>query len=188
MKTEEFTLSESEDAATFRENIKGWVSKSGRFSVDTESSERLARYDGCTHIRCECGELTEKTWTRCAECREKGRHERWLQKPVGEWDGEGIIFSEILNDYLDADEVADKEEEFGPLDLVICDPIKLGHIDDEHLADELCLEDGHADLPTHVADAVEALNIELDKMKPVTWCSGRYRVMSEEDSTPSISK
>lgn len=169
-------LPDSPDAATHRSDIRGWIDRHGKFFGDEPDSERLARWSGSTHSECECGAITKKSWTKCDACRENSRHERWLKMPVGEWDGNGIIYSDILNEYLEYWEVEEKEKEMGPLDLILCDPVKLRLIDEECWCDELALEDGYAELPEHVLNAIKALNKEIEKMKPVTFQPGKYRI------------
>lgn len=175
----EIITNENPMTATWRDDVRGWVSADGKYYGAGPEAERLARWSACTHVRCGCGLLVEKRWTHCEWCREKNRHERWEKLPVGNWGGTGIIYSDRLGDYMDADEVEENKEEHGDLDLIICDPIRLRHIEEEDWHDDLATEDGCEDLPQAVLDAIDALNREIDKMDAVTWAPGRFRIPND---------
>ena len=72
----------SEEAAQ-QVTVTGWQSRNGRFYG---SDEHLARWDGCTHLTCECSNEVEKSWTKCGDCRDKAGLERYLALPFQEWD------------------------------------------------------------------------------------------------------
>ena len=62
---------DSDEAAQYKTNLSGWVSRDNHFFGE---DEHMARYVGCTHRKCEdCGEPTEKGWLVCDNCREKRR-------------------------------------------------------------------------------------------------------------------
>jgi len=68
-KTKEMVMFNSDQAAQFRTNLSGWVSRNGRYFGN---DERAARYDGCTHTICEdCGNPVDRGYLICQECREK---------------------------------------------------------------------------------------------------------------------
>jgi hypothetical protein len=58
---------QSPQAATFRTELEGWVSRHGIFYGDNEYA---ARFNGCTHGICACGQLREKNYASCKACRQ----------------------------------------------------------------------------------------------------------------------
>jgi hypothetical protein len=65
MEDEKVIMYDSQEAATHRTDISGWVSRDGGFYAD---NEHLARWAGCTHMTCECGKPYIKGKVRCDEC------------------------------------------------------------------------------------------------------------------------
>jgi len=82
-------LEDEDGAAFYRTNISGWVSRLGNFYGDDKNSERMARYNGCTHRMCSCGQLIAKEYgyTKCPKCRENIYREIWEKREGKEWDG-----------------------------------------------------------------------------------------------------
>ncbi len=180
MRTESpMVLDTSPEAATYRTDIKGWVSRDGLFFGDGAQGERTARYSGCTHKQCECGAVAEKHRIRCDACQEKHTRADYEKLPLIEWDGETplCIFrgdtyfwsADDLDLYCDTNDVRSTD-----LMLVICDPVNLHEVDIDYWSDELP-EDG--DLPTPVEDALTALNKAIrEHGKCSAWYGGNQRV------------
>ena len=55
----------SAEAATYKTDLKGWVSRDGMYFGE---NERTARWSGCTHMTCVCGAVHEKGRTVCRSC------------------------------------------------------------------------------------------------------------------------
>lgn len=77
-----------DESATYRTDIKGWVSSKGHYYG---KDEHLARYDGCTHKECECGESMEKKYTICENCRYLKYKENYSKYPIETWEDEKPI-------------------------------------------------------------------------------------------------
>ena len=145
-------LNTSDEAATFRTNISGWVSRRGLFTGDNKQSERLARLDGCTHILCECGKPAEKLRVKCEECWKAERDKRFASLEKKPWDGKTPLC--IWDDdryFWCEDDLFDYCFDLGlkPSDikLVICEPVYVSEIEpNDHysndLPDEGEVEDG----------------------------------------------
>lgn len=182
MNEKQMILDSSPEAATYRTDIKGWVSRTGRFFGD---DERLARFDGCTHRTCEdCGGPAEKSYIACVECRGKRAVARYLAMPKKEWDGHGYVYSEAADEYFDADQLKEycEENDLAPEDLrlVICEPNYARQIDEEDVANDNLTEDG--DLPIEIAEALEALNkVIRDCATPISWGPGKYAMMETQN-------
>src|ERR1700733_3026068 len=86
MSEEKRIMYDSQEAATYRTDIKGWVSKDGLFYGDNPSSEHGARWSGCTHMVCECGNVYGKGRVRCDSCQAKITSEKYYALPMIEWD------------------------------------------------------------------------------------------------------
>ncbi len=169
---------DSDKAAKFVTNIEGWVSPDGRFYG---KDEMLARYNGCTHRPCEeCGESTEKMYTHCAPCREQRAIARYNEKPKKEWDCKAMLYSEVTEKYLYAedDSVACFLEEMTAEEgrIVICDPQFLSTIaPDDHWQDVIPEDFIIEDVATEaLLDAVFDLNNMILKHGPVSWVPGKY--------------
>ena len=166
------------DEAAHIATVTGWVSRQGRFYGE---AERLARYDGCTHDTCECGNEHEKHLACCNTCRDEHRLKRYNAMPFKEWDGETPLakheddryfFSEDdLLDYCDSNDV-DPED----LRLVICQPNYAHEITGEYFSDDLPEDQDIGDVWPELADAIEKANELIRKRdKPLSWSEGKFR-------------
>ena len=178
MGSEEVVMRDSAEAAQWKTGISGWVSRHGRFYGDNPDSEQVARFDGCTHVKCiRCGEPVQKGWTACSECRSKRNMEKFLAMLESEWDGKAMLYSETEDRYFpdaeSAEEFADDEGgTVNDLRLVICEPVYTKPLDPDYFSDDLP-EDG--DLPQTVEDAVVAFNKAVEGVV-LSWVPGKARL------------
>lgn len=173
MKTEEVVvMSDSPEAATFRTDISGWVSRDGRFFGD---DERLARWAGATHAPCSgCGAMTSKHYTVCDSCRCKRDIAQYDAMPKKEWDGTTPLYSQADDKYFfgDVEEYCEDEDRtIEDLRLVICEPVYGRPIESDYFCDELP-EDG--EVPDVIAVAMDALNTAIKEAGPLSWVPGKY--------------
>ncbi len=179
-------LPTSAEAATYRTDIKGWVSRSGRYFGD---DERLARYDGCTHNACtSCGAPAEKYHLYCDACQAKRDAERWEALPVADWDGETPLCLYRGDTYLyDIDQVrdyaAENDMKVSELRLVLCKPVYAHYLDIAEWVDDL--PEGK-DGPSWLEAAVDAFNevIAKHRKEPVGWRHGKQRVVLADEVAP----
>lgn len=153
-------MRDSPEAAQYRTDLKGWVSRDGFYFGDGPQGERKARYSGCTHVPCDrCGAPTPRGYTQCRDCRELTYIAKYEAMPRAEWDGKAILYSEARDQYYstpdDAAEDLEEDQTLADLRLVICTPNYVRQIEADYVCDELP-EDG--DVPDAVADAMEAFN------------------------------
>lgn len=172
MKDEKIIVYDTQEAATFKTGISGWVSSSGRF---WGKDEHMARYDGCTHMKCECGNLMSRGWLKCESCRSKQSKENYLKlpyeewdfkKPVVEWGGDEYFFDiDYLNDYMYDNEIEE-------IDLLICEPIGYRQIDGETVTG-----DAHEDWEPskELEDKIKEFNDYLSTLPPHSWGHGKIR-------------
>lgn len=175
----EIIMADSDEAAEYRTNICGWVSRHGNYYG---KDERMARYDGATHNECpDCKEPIEQVRARCVGCQNIADITRYNKKEHKEWDGKTPLYSEWLNEYIfdDPHEFLDEqianggvECDIGDLRLRICEPKQLSQIDEDHWCDDLP-ED--YDLPADAAGALKAFNEALNDVGTVSWWPGKYR-------------
>lgn len=179
---DQIILPTSPEAASYRTDIKGWISRNGRFYGDGSGGERTARYDGSTHNICiRCGSHCEKGWTSCQGCRDVLDHERWEKLELVEWDGvtpltlykgdQYFFDTESIYDYAETNDLKVSE-----LDLVICIPNLAREVDQDYWCDEIA-EDG--ELPSWLEDALEQFNkiIREHQNEPLSWYPGKQRVI-----------
>lgn len=179
MSEKEVILYDSDKATRYVTGISGWVDRNGLFYGDNKDSERGARYSGCTHRICKCGNQMEKRYTACAVCRENAAVERHKKRERKEWDENRPAYSEAcdryfyswddIEDYLMDCEPCSKED----LRLIICQPVYLTQIDTDYWEGDLP-EDG--EVPDAVVEALNALNRAIEQAEPVAWEPGKYAV------------
>lgn len=187
MKTEkeEVVLSTSDEAAKFVTGISGWVSRHGRF---WGKDEKMARYDGCTHNVCDCGNLIEKGYTYCEACRQKDRDDIFNHFEKVEWDGETPIC--IFDDdqfFFDYDGLNEwcEEHECKPQDLqlVLCKPIYASRIDDDMYCDDLPEDTMLEDVSSELASRIKELNDWIEESKIIlSWQASKIAVTISESN------
>jgi hypothetical protein len=138
-------------------------------------NEHSARWNNCTHMKCECGGIREKHYTVCEKCRNNNKisaykalpFEEWDgKKPVVIWDGDEYFFDEdSLIDYMIDNELED-------IDLLICKPIGYSEIDFGYWGED-AYEDWNP--PKELQQKVYELNKLLSSLKPHSWEPGKIR-------------
>ena len=182
MKETPMILNSSDEAATFVTGISGWKSRLGHFFGDNAGAERAARYDGCTHVACDCGVPVEKGYTRCRSCRESAVVKKYRAMPTKRLEGTSFLYSESHDRFFDdweavLDYCAD-EEDCNPEDLllVICEPQCANEIDGtEYYCDDLPEDCTLEDCDKGLAALSDELNKYIREEKPVLgWFPGKF--------------
>jgi hypothetical protein len=162
-----------EDSATYKTNIKGWVSSTGRFFGENEDA---ARYDGCTHRPCvQCGKPTKKHYYKCEYCRRKEELDRYYAMPKKQWDGEAVLYSDAYDEYYpDIHNVINAAEDYGitlsELRIVICEPVYPKPLTSSYFEDEMVEDD---ELPYELIEALEQFN-DAVKNVLISWEPGHF--------------
>jgi len=178
---------DSDKAAIFEERtIKGWWSVKSSAAGKSrfwDKDERMARWDGCTHKKCECGEVHSKRWTCCKKCRDKKKRERFNKLPVIEWDGITPIcsYDDDRFFFYESDLIEYcQEHNCKPDDLmlVICEPIYPSQIDTDYWCDELGEDE---EMPSDILEALDSLNEIISTADPLSWQQGEKRIKVKED-------
>lgn len=181
--TEKLVIMEDSPEAASIKTVTGWVSRTGHFWGD---DERMARYDGSTHKRCECGEIIEQR-SYCRKCSDRKEVERWQAMPEAEWNGSDYLYSQTADQYFRdeqeiADYCADCDEPCTPDDLrlVICTPNYLREVDLCEYNSEEMPEDGDESCFTEdVQEALEALNKAIRESRTpaqaISWSPGKTK-------------
>lgn len=181
---EEIILTNSPEAAQHAKHISGWVSRHGIFFG---KDERSARYNGCTHVKCDCGKPVDKGRLACSECWERKAQEAYDKKPKAEkW--EYPIYSDNFDKYFwDEDQVRDFcdgesddiEKGIKDLRLLTCIPVLAGQIDPWDYYHEDLPEDAD-DVPKELREAFDRLNEDIrDCEIPLSWRPGKEAVVLE---------
>ncbi len=155
------------DEACVPYTMNGWKSSKNRFYAE----ESVARYDGCTHRKCECGGIMTKWKSKCDNCSWEIRKQKYMDYPYQEWTGEGPICIFDGDKYFyDEGEVEDycEEQECAPSDLmlVICKPNFVREIDGSYFSEAL---NEDAELPKLLQDKLNEFNSFLKTLVPVSW-------------------
>ncbi len=172
----EIILPDDPRAAEFK-TITGWVSRSGQF---WKNDERMARYDGSTHSRCQtCGETCSKSSLYCDKHLRERELEKYAARPVKSWDDTCMLYSETLDRYFSEpaeviDWLRDEDSGASPADLrlVLCDPEYPDAPDPANYYCDKLPESG--DVPDEVAEAFEVLARTLKKCGPMSWFPGEF--------------
>lgn len=169
MTDKEMILNSSEEAASIQ-TVTGWVDRHGRFWGD---DERMARWAGCTHIKCgQCGKPVEKSWLNCPDCREATQDVLWYSFKQKPWDGTTPVCIHDGDQYFfDDGEFYDwcVDEGVNPSDvkLVHCDPHFAKQVEEDNWCDDLP-EDG--ELPSEIQAALDEFNAKIRACKePLSW-------------------
>lgn len=185
MSDKKIILEDSADAAVFEtREVEGWWStdpQTGRI-LFWENDERMARWHGCTHKKCECGNIYRKN-SYCEQCQARRELEKYSKYEVVEWDEDTPLFVHEYEHYVfDADDLFCfcSENELNPADLtlLLCDPV-YPHMVFPDYWEECLPEDG--ELPDEIQTALDAFNEVIKNSKPTCWYPGKKRVVLPEN-------
>lgn len=178
----EIILKDDSRAATYRTDIKGWVSRDGFFFGDNKDSEYAARNKGATHNKCSCGSvypIRGVYYTLCPDCRNKAKRARYEKLELVEWDEQTPLCLYDDDKYFYCvDEVIEYCEELdiepASLMLVLCkkaDPptIDIDNYAPDHLAEE-------QETPIEAYGLCDEFNKALAEIWPESWVGGNKRV------------
>jgi hypothetical protein len=149
------------------------------------ATERAARWASATHARCsECQQPNEKRYTICSACREKrsvAKHAARKRKP---WDGEQMVYSEVLDRYfVSPDDAMGAAEDDGSslydLRMLLCEPVYPRRLEPDYFCDDLP-EDG--DMPDDVLEAIDVFN-EAVKGIVLSWRPSEIALLLEDETT-----
>jgi hypothetical protein len=164
------------EAAIFRDDVKGWVSRDGLFFGEGKEAEHLARNQGCTHVKCkECGELHPAHYTRCKKCRDKSELERFLSLPEIAWNGSDLLYSIALDKFFDSvedvDDYIEPGKSYSDIRLVACEPVYMPELDDDFFSGI-----GNGDqFPEKINEAIDQFNSAVKGIR-ITWRPGKKRI------------
>lgn len=172
----------SDDTAAQIKTVTGWVSRDGRF---WGNDEHMARYSGCTHRKCECGNVIERGYIKCGSCSNKENEVRYFKMPFKVWDGNSAVYCETCEHYFfNEDELVEYCEENNilllDLRLVICEENYFNEVDYEYWNDILP-DDSDGDLPKELEDALAALNSVIKTLPAASYAPGKYRTSISEN-------
>lgn len=178
-------LPDSDAAAHYATNIKGWVDRHGRYWGDNEN---LARRQGSTHVTCaECDHIIPaRSWATCETCRKKKKIELYNKKEKQEWDGSTPLYSDALDSYFfDKDELTDylydNDCSVESLRLIICEPNYYQALDVDYFCDNL---PDDQDPPDELLTAISELNETLKLLPVPSWSPGKCAAIITNAAEP----
>jgi hypothetical protein len=171
MSDNKIIMYDSPEAAT-QQTVTGWVSRNGHF---WGKDEHMARWDGCTHIKCNgCGEpITKHGYTICDKCRFARDAASFQALPKKPWDGTGMVYSHAADkwfrDWDDIEEYCELENT-SPSQLRLvhseaCTPPVLDPVD--FLSD--VLPEDEDSVSDEITAAAEAFNAAVRKAQPISY-------------------
>jgi hypothetical protein len=166
-------LRDSTEAAQYKTNLSGWVSRNGHYWGE---DEHMARYDGSTHTKCEkCGTV-HSNHSYCSPCYKAAKEAKFDALPVEKWDGFTPLCLFDSDRYFFNDDVLDFIADL-PEDAVLriakCKPHYLALVTDDNWQDDLP-EDG--ELPEEVAQKLDELNAAIKAAGPVSWFEDKIAI------------
>lgn len=173
--TEKIILNTDDEAAKFV-TVSGWASRGGKF---WGSDEKMARWSGCTHLKCECGSIMERRWTKCKQCRHTSGIEIYNNFPYKEWDMKSPLYSDTYDKYFFSQEELDEyihEEQIDPSDmrLMFCKENYFNKIPDDYWSD-IMPDDSEGELPESLSTALNELNEVIENLPPCSYSPGTTR-------------
>jgi len=161
MKDDKVIFEDSPEAATYRNDVSGWVSRGGNFYGE---NEMMARLDGATHQKCyDCENVLAK-YTRCAKCDQERQDSIFRRMPERAWNGEDLLFSRAEERYYHEWEGINSDGEkvsFESMKFVFCNEIEWPEIYEDYFLDEMPDDSENAELSRLVDD----FNYGLRKIK-----------------------
>lgn len=173
MKNDRIIMYESDEAASIK-TVTGWVSREGIFWGD---NERQARWGGCTHKLCDCGNITPKNHIRCGECSDKLQREKYLNLPFREYDGEPVVIWNGEDYFFSEGEIIDflEEHELEEIELLFCRSQNWTTIDTDVWQD--IMPEDEYELPPALKTALGSLNEVISKLPPCSYFPGYERTI-----------
>lgn len=178
MSEQKIIILPDDSTAASIQTVTGWVSRLGHFFGSGQQSESMARYDGSTHRKCDCGEIIDRNGY-CRKCAGRREDEKFAKMEHRPWNGTDALYSQALDRYFfDESELDDycEDQEATPesLQLIICEPKKAYKIDPMDIYKDI-MPDERDDLPTDIQDAFDELNRAIDESTSViSWFPGKY--------------
>lgn len=184
---EEFRFFDDPNLVEYRTNLEGWTGPDGLYHGKGAEGERRARYANSTHTKCDCGNIIEKTRSKCQSCISKSSKEYFLKLEEVEWDGKSMMclrhdnqfFSE-MEDVIEYCE--DNDIDIQDLELMHCEKqVNISEINIDELNEEYCTEDEYlSDFHPEIAAKVEELNELIKKTEPRLWFGTNKRIKLEK--------
>ena len=156
-----------------RKTITGWVSKGCYFG----ENEHLARWNACTHLRCECGKVIPKSYTKCLTCRKKISDENYLKLPFREWNGE-VVVSRGDDYFMDEEDLINycEENELDEIELLFCRENRFDEVTGSYWEDILP-EERDGELPKPLQEALDNLNEVIYSLGPCSYSPSNTRTI-----------
>lgn len=184
MPDDKIILPDSPEAA-IRRTLTGWVSRTGRFWAD---DERMARWDGATHIPCDqCKTPVKKHgYTLCPACRDQKEIEEYNKLPTEPYEG-GWAYSSACEKYFQGeDEIYEymEEEELTWEDLRMQGVIenKFFEVTEDYWEDIMPDDPyGFQDLPEDICTALEALNKAISEAEPASYSPRKVALLNPDE-------
>ncbi len=170
--TKAIIMYDSNESATYRTDISGWVSSDGKFYG---KDEHLARWQGCTHTKCDCGEtIPIRSYTKCESCRNKISQDKYNSLPFKEYNGSPVFSSDGDTYFYEEEDIITylEDNELDEINLLYTSPNYLDEISTEYWSDILP-EDG--EIPDNIQKAMNELNILINKQGPISYSPNKIR-------------
>lgn len=171
MSQEKIILYDSDEAASIK-TVTGWVSGKGIFWGE---NEHQARWGGCTHIKCECGNLASKSYTHCENCRAKRERERYFALPFREYKGEPVVIWNTDKYFFDEDSIIEylEDNDETEVELLFCREEKWTPVSSD-IWEGIMPEDEY-DLPDELQTALDNLNKVIESLPACSYFPGKER-------------
>lgn len=169
-------LYESDEAAQIK-TVTGWFSRFGRFCSD----EHSARYDGCTHQTCDCGNEMHRGWTKCDSCRLVISTARFEAMPEVAYNDQPVVLFESDRYFFCIEDIEqyceDEDLKIEDLQLVACVPNKATYISvDDWWCDDLPEDTYVSELHPEIHELETKINKLIQEGITLSWSEGKERI------------
>lgn len=168
---------DSPEAATYRTDIKGWVSAGGIFCGDGEIGEQRARYRGATHTICQCGAvIRNRSYIKCEDCRWLALREAYNKLPYKEYDGSPVCTIDWDKYFFSEEEILDylEDQEENEIDLLFCEGKSWTLVSPDFWSDDFP-ENSDGEMPKRMSEALDNLNTVIKGLPPAHYTAGKTR-------------
>jgi hypothetical protein len=142
-----------------------------------------AIYSVITHNKCECGNLMERGWTSCQQCRLDKRNKVYDAMSFMEWDGNvPLVLFDSDEYFFGVDEIYDyiytnelDTDEIDELKFVICSPNRLRMIDYDYWSDYFPEDYDPERQDPELVKKLDEFNSFLQSYKPISWSESKFK-------------
>lgn len=169
---------DSDEAAEIK-TVTGWFSRNGHFYGE---NEHLARWGGCTHKTCDCGNEMSRSWTKCDVCRKIISDAAFAAMPEVAYNDQPVVIYGSDRYFFCIEDIEqfceDEDLKIEDLQLVACVPNMACRVSiDDMWCDDLPEDTYAADVAPEIAELEAKMNTLIQEGITLSWSQGKHKVI-----------